>query len=149
MASSESLVSMPAALQAAGWQRWQKLFRIIEFTFAFTALSFDCAGAAFSPIWSCSPAGLQRNSLLIAAPQHGRAAPQKPSQQPPWLRPCSKGDLVRTIASFASIAGPPPARQEAGCQQLCSKTSTTTISESPKQFINGVHTWDKYTGKPF
>ena len=28
---------------------FDKLFRIIEFTFAFTALSFDCAGAAFLP----------------------------------------------------------------------------------------------------
>ena len=68
--------------------KFGKLFRIIEFTFAFTALSFDCTGAAFSPNWPCSPAALQCNRF--AAPRHGRAAPQKPSQQP-WLRPCSKG----------------------------------------------------------
>ena len=60
--------------------KFGKLFRIIEFTFAFTALSFDCTCAAYSPNWPCSPAALQCNRF--AAPRHGRAAPQKPSQQP-------------------------------------------------------------------
>ena len=93
-----------------------KLFRIIEFTFAFTGLSFDCTGAAFAPNGLCSPAAPQRNRF--AAPQHDRAAPQKPSQQP-WLRPCSKGEpwCGPSLAAcrFASIAGPPLAKREAGC----------------------------------
>ena len=93
-----------------------KLFRIIEFTFAFTGLSFDCTGVAFAPNGPCSPAAPQRNRF--AAPQHDRAAPQKPSQQP-WLRPCSKGEpwCGPSLAAcrFASIAGPPLAKREAGC----------------------------------
>ena len=96
-----------------------KLFRIIEFTFAFTALSVDCAGVTvvtFSSNWPCSPAAPQQKRL--AAPQHSRASPQKPSQQP-WLRPRSTGDswCGPSLAArrFAFIAGHPLAKQEAGC----------------------------------
>ena len=39
---------------------FDKLFRIIEFTFAFTALPFDYAGAAFLPPPPCSFAMQQR-----------------------------------------------------------------------------------------
>ena len=49
-----------------------KLFRIVEFTFAFTALCFDCAGAAFMSLLppsslamqqACSTEAPHRNSL--------------------------------------------------------------------------------------
>ena len=97
-----------------------KLFRIIGFTFAFTGLSFDCAGATCAPNGPCSPATPQHNRF--AAPQHDRDAPQKPAQQP-WLRPCSKGvpwcGPSLAACRFASIAGPPLAKREIGCWQLC------------------------------
>ena len=67
-----------------------KLFRIIEFTFAFTSLFFACAGVSFTPCMPCCAAAPQTSSeamLQCSGPAVQQRCRQQPCNKAPRQQP--------------------------------------------------------------